>query len=273
MSDDERFEQILRACEALDVKTRLNLVQRLDRGLIVESPDGIRFGCRSRTEYKRVHKRKRSEGPIVEWIRSFGAGDVLFDIGANVGAFSLLAGRLHGDRLRVVAFEPGFETFASLARNVLLNGLDAVVTPLQIALSDRTGLQPFHYHEMGAGSALHALGEPVDYARRRFEPVATQPVPAFRLDDLVAQLGLPRPTRIKLDVDGIESRVLAGAAATLRSGACELWLELTDAEAGDAAPGETIAQLTGLGFEVLRRVDHDSSAVYPRVFDVFCRRV
>ena len=66
------------------------------------------------------------------------------------------------------------------------------------------------------GTALHAVGEALDYRRQPFTPVAVESILAFRLDDLVPLLGLPLPTRLKLDVDGFEHKVLDGAAGCWR---------------------------------------------------------
>jgi hypothetical protein len=138
---------------------------------------------------------------------------------------------------------------------------------LPVALSDHTNLEPFNYHSLGAGSARHALGAAVDDRNNPFEPAAIQRVLAFRLDDLTELLGLPRPTRINLDVDGAEARVIAGAARTLSAGACELWVEMTEASGHDAAPATLSDTLRRLGFTMVQRLDHGPAAELPRVYD------
>ena len=268
-----RVAGLTAAIQSLGLKQQLQIAEWLNAHLTTEASGGIRYSCASQTEYRRIKKPKPWDGQIDEWIEGFTTGDVFYDIGANIGVFSLLAAKRHGRHVRVFSFEPAFDTFAALSRNILLNKLEAFVTPLQIALFDQTGLQPFHYQELGAGAALHAVGEAVDYTLRRFEPAAVQPVLAFTLDDLVESFGLPRPTRIKLDVDGTESRVLAGAARTLSAGRCDLWVELSDSAADDSRTAHVMETLTGLGFKVGTRIDHEGAPdAYPHVYDVLFTR-
>lgn len=266
--DRARIEEIRQAIAALRRKPRLQLIESLNASLVAEGPHGVRYSHGTLTEYRRIMTQKPWDDPIADWVGAFSPSDVFFDIGANIGGFSLLAGRLHGDNLRVFSFEPGFETFAALTRNIFLNNLEQIVTPLQIALFDETGLKPFHYRKLSAGGASHAIGEPIDSKRRRFKPAAVQPVLTFRLDDLIERFALPRPTRIKVDVDGAESRVLAGAVHTLAGGPCEIWVELSEAAQGDPAPAQVRRILTDLGFELVRRVEHEAPPNgYPRVHD------
>jgi FkbM family methyltransferase len=265
-----RIQRLQEEAERLSLKARLQLIDLLKPGMTAKSKDGVRYSLRSTSEYKRFRKPKPWDESIAQWIASFKPSDVFYDVGANTGSLSLLAAIVHEGRVPVVAIEPGFETFEALVRNVLLNDLTGVVIPLQVALFDESAVRPFHYHTLGAGSALHAIGQPIDHTRRRFEPAAVQPVLAFRLDDLVRWFQLPSPTRIKLDVDGFESKVLAGASQTLKAGRCELCIELTETEKGDPHPGQLLDSLRPLGFEVVKRVDHTRGAeTYPRSFDVF----
>jgi FkbM family methyltransferase len=167
----------------------------------------------------------------------------------------------------VFAFEPAADTFEALTRNVLANDLGRVITPLQVALYDETAVRPLFRSSMGAGSALHALDEAVDYARRPFAPAAVERVMALRLDDLVRWFGVPLPTRIKIDVDGVEARVLAGAAAVLGPAACDIYIELVEAAPGDRRPAEVSGLLDTLGYTCRRIVEHRVPGSYPRVFD------
>jgi FkbM family methyltransferase len=78
------------------------------------------------------------------------------------------------------------------------------------------------------------LGESVDLLSSAFTPVAKHSVLAFRLDDLIDEFRIPPPTHIKLDVDGLEYRVIAGAQRTLASAVtCDVWVEVTETCAAD----------------------------------------
>ena len=168
------------------------------------------------TDAEEFRLRACSKEPFtIEWIhRNVGAGDVLYDIGANVGAYSLVAAKQPGGAAHVFSFEPVYATVATLCANIVLNDVAGLVTPIPVALSGTTGMIGFGLHNLEPGAARHVLGsdEPED------EPVLyTQPAMTFRLDDLVTWLHLPAPTHIKLDVDGGELAVLEGASSTLSS--------------------------------------------------------
>jgi FkbM family methyltransferase len=269
-----RTERVLKSIRTLGLKTQLQLFDSIKDTLTVEGPHGIRFSLRSTLEYKRSTKDKPWDAPLMDWIASFKGGDVFYDIGANTGAFSLVAAKLHGRNVLIYSFEPGFESFEALMRNILVNDLSAAITACQVGLSDRTSIESFNYRTMGAGSAMHSLGMAVDPSNQPFEPIAVQPVLAFTLDDFVDRFEIPRPTRVKLDVDGTEARVLAGGRRTLSAGACEVWIEVSEGRPADPAAAEVMHLLRDLGFTQMRELNHDAPpGTYPRVYDaLFVRR-
>ena len=75
------------------------------------------------------------EPETVEWISTFNSQETLFDLGANVGVYSLLAAKAG---VKVVAFEPEPQNFSVLTMNIYLNELSDLIVPLNIAISDRT---------------------------------------------------------------------------------------------------------------------------------------
>jgi FkbM family methyltransferase len=193
----------------------------------------------------RLHSCEK-EPETIEWIHSFfREGDVYYDIGANVGAYALVAAKVFEGRIRVYAFEPGFPTFKQLCTNVVLNDCQDYIVPLQVALSDRTAIETLHYSSLVTGGALHALGQAVDYKGDTFQPVIRQAVLAFSLDDLVKYFGLPLPTHIKLDVDGTELKILKGAGHVFASEV--LKSVLVEVVEGDRQSLQLIELLEGVG--------------------------
>jgi len=159
-----------------------------------EGPYGpIKFSCPGRWPLRRSHMKEGWEG-IPLWIDRLPPDAVLWDIGANVGAYALLAASRN---LRVVAFEPEAGTFAVLQLNLDLNDWNDRVTALNMALSDKTGLAAFELEEKSVGSAEHQV---VQQGQGRA-------IMVFAGRDLLT-LGLPRPNYIKIDVDGTELSVL-----------------------------------------------------------------
>jgi FkbM family methyltransferase len=146
-------------------------------------------------------------------------GHVFFDVGANVGYYTLLAADRVGARGRVVAFEPAVRNLAFLHRHLELNRARNVVV-LPFACAGEAGYGFFeggdtvatgHLVRGGGGSgdagATAAGGE---------APPSAAPVHLVTLDGMVRLLGL-RPDVVKIDVEGAEHEVLRGAAETLRT--------------------------------------------------------
>ena len=132
------------------------------------------------------------------------AGDRFFDIGANVGSYTILAAGAAG--ARGVAVEPIPRTFEALAANVELNGLDDRVTLLNVGMGAEEGSAQFT-SDLDATNHMLAPGE---------QNNATLEVAIVTLDGMASA---DSPTFIKIDVEGAETAVLAGGARTLRSDA------------------------------------------------------
>ncbi len=176
----------------------------------------IFLNVESDVEYTtRLHSHTK-EPEIANWFETFfKKGDIFYDIGANVGAYSLMASKLFDGKVKVYAFEPGFPNFAQLSKNIFINDSQENIIPVQIALSDQTKIDIFHYSNLIPGGALHALGKPIDYKGEVFKPIYKQPIVAFQLDDFISLFNIPTPNHVKIDVDGNEFKILRGAQQTL----------------------------------------------------------
>lgn len=174
-------------------------------------------------ERYRIHSCKR-EPQTVAWIESFESNTVFFDIGANVGCYSLIAAsqnRLGSQGIRVFAFEPAAVNFTKLLINIRRNQFDHLITPVNMALGDISSSSVLNYHDGGgdypvdeAGSSGHQLNSLCDYQGNPFEALLHQNVLAATLDDFVRFFKVS-PTAIKIDVDGIEGLILNGASDVL----------------------------------------------------------
>jgi len=201
------------------------------------------------------------------WLeREVGGSDVLWDIGANIGGYSLIAARAGAGR--VVAVEPSPATYAALCENLTLNGLEAAVIPLPVLLGRETGMQTLALSDAAAGAASHWIGATAPQSEA-VSVAARVAVMAARLDDLVVWLGLPPPTLVKLDVDGAEAGVLAGGEATfsrpeLRSMLIEIERRREDA---------VLALAEQYGFELRERVDERDGVPLKHIwYGIFARR-
>ena len=163
----------------------------------------------------RVDSLFTKEPCTIEWIAQFRAGEVLVDVGANVGMYTVWAAKTRG--VRVFAFEPESQNYGLLNRNLMLNELGESVKAYCLALSDAAGLSELHLASTDPGTSCHQLGEKVDHNHRPVQPKFSQGCVSARLDDLVRDGVVPPPQHIKIDVDGFEPRVIAGAAQVLRA--------------------------------------------------------
>ena len=179
----------------------------------------------------------KGEPETVRWVEeSMGASSVFYDIGANVGVYSLIAARRHPG-IQIVAFEPAGPNYGILVANMALNKVAVPLLP--IALGGRTRIDAFAYSTLRSGGARHQLGGRTDY-------VFQHPVIAYRLDELIQTFHLPPPTHLKIDVDGTERDILRGAERTLgnvRSMIVEI----------NRDPGDLLGWLEQRGFKVVLR--------------------
>ena len=211
-SDDARLRAVEKKLNKLTRRDRLDDARVRAARLDYERAEiYLRLG--SFTEFERTRSCAK-EPWTVEWIEQWiRPGETLYDIGANVGAYSLVAAMAPGVGARVVALEPAYSTYGALSDNVVLNGVADRVTALPVALGARTTLETLHLRDLDAGAAMHDFGGTHVEGGHAY----SQPVLTYRLDELIASLGLPPATHLKLDVDGTELAVIAGAADTLRS--------------------------------------------------------
>lgn len=174
-------------------------------------------------------------------------GSVILDVGANLGAHTLPLARCVGPNGRIVAIEPTEYAMAKLRQNLELNpDLSSRVAPIHAfivasdaaegarAVASRWPLSP----GLAVDTPLCGFDQPIGAARKT------------TIDGLVRDLQLPRVDWMKIDVDGYEPDVMAGACATLAKYRPRVLIELAPyCHAGD--PGQfdgVVAQFASLGY-------------------------
>jgi len=201
-------------------------------------------------------------------VRAYGdvvrPGMTVLDIGANVGAHTLPLARLVGNEGRVVAFEPTDWAFAKLKANLALSPeIAGRVTPVQAFLADRADCKlP---NEVPASWPLDGRG-----VHPKLRGRAMTAVGAFTttLDAWLAATNIERVDFIKLDVDGYECAVLAGAGALLKRDRPVILLELSPYILGERGGSldELLDRLEDAGYRLRRLTDdaplpHDRAAL------------
>jgi len=171
--------------------------------------------------------------------------DVVFDIGANVGLYTVLLSKRVGDAGQVIAFEPEARTYEHLMENLQLNERKNVRC-FRKALGERTGQASlFTGSVIGGGSLVHQQGggngeEVVEIAQG---------------DELVATEKLPTPRAVKIDVEGYEHSVIQGLRHTLSEPVCEMLcceIHPSMLPAG-ITPEAVLSLVDSLGFKQIQR--------------------
>jgi FkbM family methyltransferase len=181
---------------------------------------------------------------------------VIFDVGANIGYYSLHWALRMAPGGTIHAFEPVPSTFAWFVRNIALNGLDAVIRPNAIGLGDAPGVVSLFLPEfLGSGAASIKDLHP-DEGTRRVE------VKLDTLDNYFSASGLDRLDLIKVDVEGAELLVLRGGRETIAKHRPMIFLELLRKWSRPFGyhPNDVIQMLTGMGY---RCTTFDNSRLIP----------
>lgn len=182
------------------IKTRLN-------------DTSLKFVCDDDIEIYRAKTLFTKEEGTIRWLRdNVRPTDVIYDIGANIGIYSIFAASLG---CQVVAFEPQLLNACSLMRNILKNGFEKRITILTCALHDDESFLNFNYNSMRVGSSGSQLNHTTDESGKHFNPVMRELKYATTVNNIIGRLAIPLPDLVKLDVDGNELLILKGMSRAL----------------------------------------------------------
>lgn len=187
----------------------VNLAERILPILKVKTKHtDLIFYCPNDMTLWRAKTLLSKEPDTIAWVDSFEKDDVLYDVGANVGMYSLYGGILG---FKVYSFEPESQNYATFCRNIYLNKLLEKINAYNFAIGDENKIGHLYIKQFTIGGALNNFGENLDYKKQKFNPGFKQGVGCFNLDTLIQQYHLPIPNHIKIDVDGLERLIINGA--------------------------------------------------------------
>jgi FkbM family methyltransferase len=185
------------------------------------------------------------------WLRTEIHDDSVFwDIGANIGLFSMYAATLNRN-CRILAFEPESQNFASLCRNVFTNSFRHVDVLCLALHGAPLSIEDLHLSEMLAGSALHNIGATSPWSTS--QAVFRQKSVAVSPDELVKAFGFPAPSIMKIDVDGIELDILNGSRLILSDSVKTVLVELDACDEKDISAMSAI--MSEAGFSLIAESD------------------
>jgi FkbM family methyltransferase len=156
------------------------------------------------------------EPDTLDWLDRFEPDSCFFDLGSNIGQYSLYPAKKFGARVSVYAFEPQCINYSLLNKNIHLNKLEKNVTAYGVAVSGENGFSKLYIPKFIAGGNRSQFGKE-DLATMKKTASHIQGMFGVTLDDLWLEWGLPCPNYIKIDVDGIEISIIRGAGKTLRN--------------------------------------------------------
>jgi FkbM family methyltransferase len=171
-----------------------------------------RFYVSSRRELMRISGMTGEKAVLARFLNELRPGDVVFDIGANIGTHTVAFAKVVGEEGRVASFEPEPVTAGRLERNIELNGLRNV-TLMRCALGERESGEML-YVDSRSGSGRHSL--------RPQDGWPAEEVRVLQGDALVHSGALPTPNVMKIDVEGAELGVIAGSKDALADETCRL---------------------------------------------------
>ena len=156
------------------------------------------------------------EPETLEWIEKYGGEGTFFDIGANVGIYSVYYAMIHPGS--VYAFEPSVLNLGQLAKNIALNGADSRIVIVPNPLTSENQVADFHLTMLDEGGSMSTFGVDYGHDGRPLNAELNYRTTGMSLDFLLETGIVPEaPTMIKVDVDGIEHLILRGARMTLAS--------------------------------------------------------
>jgi len=188
---------------------------------------------------------------------------VVLDIGANSGAFSLIAAV--NPNMHCFAFEPNPSAYDILRRNIALNNLEGNVEAFQLALAETSGTATLKVPASGEQDGFACIGDPV-----RFTDWTEFEVPVSTVDDFVKEQGIERVDLIKIDTEGCELFVLKGARSLIERWhpyiLCECY-ELNTRQFG-YHPSEISKLLSSFGYSQMWVSNEDILFYVPAAADI-----
>ena len=149
------------------------------------------------------------EPETIEWLDSMKPGEILFDVGANVGMYSIYAGK---KGCKVYGFEPEASNFYVFNKNIQINSLSSHVLAYCLALTDKEELSELKLTSDIPGSAHTTFGPNEEFNQTNNPTIFEQGCLGMTLDGFVAKYDVPAPQHLKIDVDGIEAKIIRGAS-------------------------------------------------------------
>ena len=184
----------------------------------------LKFKIVNYISYYRAKTFSYKEPETLNWIDNFEEGSVFFDIGANIGLYSIYA--VKSRNCDVFCFEPSVFNLELLVSNIMINNVSHKTNIIPIALYSKNLIQNFNLSNLDNAAALSNFGNNFDQYGNEMKIKGSYNTTGMRLDFFVNIFKIKKPDYIKIDVDGIEHLILQGMGEILDD-AKSILIELT----------------------------------------------
>ena len=186
-------------------------------------------------------------------------GDVVVDIGAHIGTFSVLAGQKAGIKGEVYAYEPVPNTFDILKRNIHINSLQNIVYPYKLGISPKKGKKEFYIFKKDGKPLFHSSSFYREQSGVIGATVSEKiEVECITLEDIFELNGLDRIDVLKMDCEGEEYNLLFGTSNKYLKRIDEMCIEYHDYLPTKYNHRDLINYLSELKYDVLREIPKNS---------------
>jgi FkbM family methyltransferase len=185
----------------------------------------LKFHIINYLTYYRASTFSDKEPETLDWIESFNENSIFFDIGSNIGLYSIYAAKLKNSK--VYCFEPSVFNLELLVQNIHLNNVNDNTVIIPIALNNQNSIESFNLSDLSKGAALSTFGKEYNQYGEKLKIKDYYKTVGMKLDDLILNLNINFPDYVKIDVDGIEHLILSGMQIILEK-TKSILIEITD---------------------------------------------
>ena len=186
----------------------------------------LKFYCINKMTKYRIDTFFSKESDTISWIKSFKTNTVFWDIGANIGLYSVYASRIAN--CQTYAFEPSVYNLELLTKNIFLNQLESKISLIPMPLSENTKIDYFYMNNPDYSSALSSFSYDYDQDGNKFNSNFKYKVIGISASDLIDKFNIKLPNYIKIDVDGAEHLILKGFDENIFSSVSEVLIEINE---------------------------------------------
>lgn len=197
-------------------------VKKFNRISTIDYKRKLFIACDNLRELETRANSCKKEPELINWleINNNKEKQILWDIGSNVGAYSLVAATMG---YKVLSFEPAYQNYFKLHENISLNKLDEQIEAFCISFGDKLQTGNFNIFDTSFGTSKGNYNADNYYQLNlkknpNLKKISQKKTLVFSIDSFIKIFNLPEPSLIKIDVDGGEFEVLKGAATLLEHG-------------------------------------------------------